>query len=134
MAEIALDPRQPNIFVAMFLTGDGKSHLICIISVVEHGVVLPLLADVLAKFVEGSQRFGDVTMLHLDELCDTYLGKYDNAMLRIREACAEMTLMIFIFLSPQFLVQHKDALQIILHAICNQLLCIIVLDKDHLDV
>ena len=125
MAEIVLNPDQPNAVVAVFPTCGRKLHPVRIVSVVELGVVLifipllTLLADFLAKFTEALRQFGYVTVLHLDDLYDNNLAKYGDAMLCIGGTRTDMTLTICVFLSPQFLVQYKDALQIMLHAIRN---------------
>ena len=69
----------------------GKTHLIRVVGVVEHGVIpifIPLLtlsADVLAKFTEALRRFRDSTVLHLDELYNNNLEEVPNLFLSLAQ-------------------------------------------------
>ena len=140
IAEVVLDPERPNVVVAVYPTGSGKTHVIRVVGVIERGVVLifiPLLtlsADVLAKFTNADRRFGDVNVQHLDELFDNNKATYGDVLRRIRNLRPNTTSTLFIFLSPHFLVGHRDALFIMLYAVRQRTLRLIVLDEVHLHV
>ena len=65
-----------NYLAVIQRTGDGKMHIVRTLGMMERGSVLmfiPLLtlsADVISKFTSADQRFGAVTVQHLDELYD----------------------------------------------------------------
>ena len=135
-----LDPARPDVVLAVHPTGSGKTHLIRTVGAIERGVVLifiPLLtlsADVMEKFTDAAQRFGEITVQHLDELYDNNKNKYRQVLNRIDALEASTTSTIFIFASPHFLVLHKDALDVMLDAVRRRVLRTIVVDEFHLHV
>ena len=140
IAEVFLDPDRPDVVLAIYATGSGKTHLIRTVGAIERGIVLifiPLLtlsADVMAKFTDALQQYGEITVHHLDELWDNNKSKYGEVLSRLRELRVDTTSTIFVFISPQFLVFHRDALQVMLGAIDRRVLRTIVLDEFHLHV
>jgi hypothetical protein len=68
-----------------------------------------LSADVRHKFEDTIPIWGNVGVYHLDEIFDSNRSTY----FALLQCCASMsrrtTSTIFIFLSPQFLVNHQDA-------------------------
>jgi len=91
IAEVFLDPDRPDVVLAIYATGSGKTHLIRTVGAIERGIVLifiPLLtlsADVMAKFTDALQQYGEITVHHLDELWDNNKSKYGEVLSRLRE-------------------------------------------------
>ena len=83
-----LNPRLPNNIIAIHKTGGGKTHIIRVVGVMEGGIILifiPLLtlsADVLIKFQNANDDYGDVNVQHLDELYDVNYDKYKQVLHR----------------------------------------------------
>ena len=85
-----LNPRLPNNIIAIHKTGGGKTHIIRVVGVMGYGGwyyinILPLLtlsADVLIKFQNANDDYGDVNVQHLDELYDVNYDKYKQVLHR----------------------------------------------------
>ena len=140
VAAALVDPRKPNNVIASLRTGYGKSHIARTLGAYLAGftlVFIPLLslsADVLEKFQSANQKFGRVRVYHLDELLPDYYPTYKefiNLCYSARRSDADTT---YVFLSPQFLVKHSDALRAVLHAANERTLRLVVLDEVHLHV
>ena len=102
-----------------------------------HPIVTPLLtlsADVQSKFECASQRFGRVRVFHLDELYDDAREKYQSFLGLCRSSKRSSRDTNFVFLYPQFLVNHPDALAAVLHIASEQTLRFVVMDEAHLHV
>jgi hypothetical protein len=110
-----LHPLRTNYLAVIQCTGAGKTHIVQTLGVMERGIVLifiPLLtlsADVMSKFTSADQRFGPVKEQHLDELYDGNKKVYHDLLERCRGLRRSTTTTVFIFLSPQFLINHTDA-------------------------
>jgi len=115
-----LHPTRPNHLVVIQRTGAGKMRILWTLGVMERGILLifiPLLtlsADVMLKFTCAGQRFGTVTVQHLDELYDANKKVYHELMERCRGLRRSTMTTVFIFLSPQFLINHPDACNVLL--------------------
>ncbi len=92
--------------------GGGKTHKLQTLGVIKQGFVLffiPLLtlsADVMRKFQSSNPTWGNVGVYHLDKLFECYPLVYHQLLhwcLSI-EGCT--SIILFIFLSPQFLMNH----------------------------
>jgi hypothetical protein len=115
-----LHPVHPNHLAVIQRTGAGKTHILRnserSVSSLERGIVLifiPLLtlsADVMNKFTCANQNFGAVAVQHLDELFDANKQVYYDLLERCRGLrWSTTTTTVFIFLSPQFLINHPEA-------------------------
>jgi superfamily II DNA helicase RecQ len=113
-----LHPVRPNHLAVIQRTGAGKTHILRTLGVIERGIILifiPLLtlsADVMSKFMSADQQFGAVALQHLDELFDANKRVYYNLLERCRGLLQSTTTTIFIFLSPQFLINHPEAREV----------------------
>jgi hypothetical protein len=92
-----------------------------------------LSADVMSKFTCADQRFGAVTVQHFNEL---YNG--DKKVYELLERCRgrqrSLTTTVFIFLSPQFLINHPDARDVFIACSHRATLCVVAIDEAHIHV
>jgi superfamily II DNA helicase RecQ len=113
-----LHPMKPNHLAVVERTGAGKTHILRMLDVIERGIVLifipllTLLADVMSKFTCANHRFGTVIIQHLDELFDANKSAYKDLLEQCRGLRCSMTTTVFLFLSPQFLINHSNAREI----------------------
>ena len=116
-----VDPRKPNNLIALLQTGYGKSHIMRKLGAYLAGFTLlfiPLLslsADVLEKFQSANQKFGRVRVYHLDELLPDYYPTYKEFINLCYSAKRSDTDTAYVFLSPESLFRHPDALRAVLH-------------------
>ena len=110
-----LHPVRSNNLAVIQQTGAGKTHILRTLGMMERGIVLifiplfTLSADVMSKFTCADQRFGAVTVQHLDKLYNGNKKVYHELLERCRGLQRSTTTTVFIFLSPQFLINHPDA-------------------------
>jgi superfamily II DNA helicase RecQ len=108
--------------------------------VIERGIVLifiPLLtlsADVMHKFDAANTTWGNVGVYHLDELYDANRSVFDSILQRCLTIKRNTTSTLFIFLSPQFLVHHRNTLDIFLICARERTLRLIAIDEAHIHV
>ncbi len=113
-----LHPHRPNSLVVVHRTSGGKMHILRTLGVIERGIILnfiPLLtlsADVMHKFEDANTTWGNVGVYHLDELYDSNRQAFDRLLQRCLTIKCNTTSTLFIFLSPQFLVHHRNTLDI----------------------
>ena len=118
--------------------GGGKTHILRTLSVIERGIVLifiPLLtlsADVMQKFDAANTTWGNVGVYHLDELYDANRSAFDSLLRRCLTIKCKTTSTLFIFLSPQFLVHHRNTLDIFLICARERTLRLIAIDEAHM--
>ena len=104
------NPATSNSIIVCQRTGAGKTHLVRTVGVCVRGIILifiPLLtlsADVLAKFMTADQQYGTVEVQHLDELHENAIDKYHSFLRRCKALLRNTTSTIFVFMSPQFMV------------------------------
>jgi len=110
-----LHPMRPNHLAVIQRTGAGKTHILRTLGVIERGIVLifiPLLtlsADVMNKFTCANQNFGAVAVQHLNDLFDANKRVCYDLLEQCRGLRRSTTTTVFIFLSPQFLINHPEA-------------------------
>ena len=131
------NPRKPDHIVACLRTGYAKSHIMKVLGVYKTGftlIFIPLLvlsADVVAKFKSANQQHGKVRVFHLDDLNGADRAKY-RAFLSLcsspKRSCQDTN---FVFLSPQILINHPDALKALLCAAGQRTLRLVVIDEAH---
>ena len=100
-------------------------------------IVIPLLtlsADVMSKFTCADQRFGAVTVQHLDKLYDGNKKVYHELLERCRSLQRSRTTTVFIFLSPQFLINHPDARDVFIACSHRATLRVVAIDEAHIHV
>jgi superfamily II DNA helicase RecQ len=135
-----LHPVRPNNLAAIQQTGAGKTHILRMLGVMERGIVLiviPLLtlsADVMSKFTCADQRFGTVMVQHLGELYDGNKKVYHELLERCHSLQRSTTTTVFIFLSPQFLINHPDARDVFIACSHRATLRVVAIDKAHIHV
>jgi hypothetical protein len=135
-----LHPMHQNHLAVIQRTGAGKTHILWTLGVIEWGIMLifiPLLvlsANVKSKFTCADQRFGAVIVQHLDKLYDANKRAYQELLGRSCTLFPSTTTKIFLFLSPQFLVNHPDAHDIFIDCLHCMILQVVVLDKEHIHV
>jgi superfamily II DNA helicase RecQ len=135
-----LHPMKPNHLAVIKQTGAGKTHILWTLGVIERGIVLtfiPLLtlsADVMSKFTCANYRFGTVIIQYLDELFDANKSAYKDLLERCRGLRPSTTTTVFLFLSPQFLINHSDAREIFIKCSHCTTLRVVALDEAHIHV
>ena len=113
-----LHPHCPDYLVVVHWTGGGKTHILRTLGVIERGIILifiPLLtlsADVMHKFEDANTTWGNVGAYHLDELYDSNCSAFTRLMRQCSSIEQSPTSMLFLFLSPQFFINHRDAFNI----------------------
>jgi superfamily II DNA helicase RecQ len=135
-----LHPLKPNHLAVIEQTGAGKTHILRTLSVIERGIVLifipllTLLANVMSNFTCAAERFGAVIILHLDKLFDANEPAYRELLQRCRGLHQSTPMTIFLFLSPQFIINHPDARDIFIECSNSKTLRIVALDEAHIHV
>jgi hypothetical protein len=82
----------------------------------------------------ADQCFGAITIQHLDELCNANKQVYKDLLQRCRGLLCSTTTTVFIFLSPQFIINHPDAHDVFIECSHRATLCVVTLDKAHIHV
>ncbi len=135
-----LHPQRPNHLVAIHQNGAGKTHNLWTMGVIEWGIVLifiPLLtlsADVMSKFMCTIVPLGAVIIQHLNELYDANKNAYKKLLQRCGGLLWSSTMTVFIFLSPQFLINHPDACNVFIECLHCTTLWVVALDEAHIHV
>jgi superfamily II DNA helicase RecQ len=89
---------------------------------------------VMHKFDNANTTWGNVGVYHLDELYDANCSVFDSIIQHCSTIKRNTTSTLFIFLSPQFLVHHRNTLDIFLICAREHTLRLIVIDKAHIHV
>ena len=135
-----LHPYCPNSLLVIHRTGGGKTHILRTLGVIERGIVLifiPLLtlsADVMHKFEAANTTWGNVGVYHLDELYDSNRSAFHSLLRRCSTIERNTTSTLFVFLSPQFLVHHRNTLDIFVICAGERTLRLIAMDEAHIHV
>jgi hypothetical protein len=135
-----LHPMNPNHLAVIQQTGTRKTHIPWTLGVIKRGIVLifiPLLmlsANVTSKFTCADQRFGAVTIQHLAELYGANQQVDKDLLQRCRGLLCSTTMTKFIFLSPEFIINHPDARDVFIECSHRATLHIVALDKAHIHV
>jgi len=135
-----LHPHHPDYLVVVHRTGGGKTHILRTLGVIERGMIfifIPLLtlsADVMHKFEDANTTWGNVGAYHLDELYDSNRSAFTRLMWRCLSIERSTTSMLFLFLSPQFLVNHHDTLNDLVTCARERTLRVIAMDEAHVHV
>ena len=135
-----LHPHLPNLLVVVHRTGRGKTHILCTLGVIECGIVLiftPLLTlsvNVMHKFEGAILIWGNVGVNHLDKIFDSKRSTYFALLCRCASMSRRTTSTIFIYLSPQFLVNHQDAHNVFIECANECTLWVIAMDEAHIHV
>ncbi len=107
---------------------------------IDRGIVLifiPLLtlsADVMSKFSRANQNFGAVALQHLHERFNANKRVYYDLLERCRGLLRSTITTVFIFLSPQFLINHPEACDVFIECSHRTTLGVIALDEAHIHV
>ena len=135
-----LHPHRPDYLVVVHQTGGGGTHILLTLRVNKQGIILifiPLLtlsADVMHKFEDANTTWGNISAYHLDELYNSNRSTFTRLMRRCFSIKQSMTSTLFLFLSPQFLVNHCDALDVFVTCAQERTLCVIAMDEAHVHV
>jgi superfamily II DNA helicase RecQ len=140
IVRLMLDHRHPNAILAVYRTGEGKSHIIRMLGALDCGIcaifipLLSLSADVMQKFQSAAQEFGSVRAYHLDEVFEHSKATYNEIMLRCSTLPPSTSSTIFLFMSPQHLCSSNAGLQTLLKISEKGTLRQVVLDEVHLHI
>jgi superfamily II DNA helicase RecQ len=135
-----LHPMRPNHLMDIQQMGAGKTHIQQTLGVIKRGIVLifiPLLtlsADVMSKFTCTDQHFGAVTIQHLDKLYNANKQVYKDLLQRSQGLLCSITTTVFIFLFPQFIINHPNARDVFIKCSHHATLHVVTLDKAHIHV
>ena len=88
----------------------------------------------MSKFTYANQKFGAVTVQHLDELIDANKQVYFDLLERCRGLHGPTTTTVFIFMSQHFLIHHLKARKVFINCSHRTTLRVIALDEVHIHV
>jgi len=88
----------------------------------------------MSKFTCANQKFGAVTVQHLDKLIDANKQVYYDMLERCRGLHRSTTTTVFIFMSQHFLIHHPEARKVFINCSHCTTLRVIALDKVHIHV
>ncbi len=115
-------------------------HILQTIGVIKRGIILifiPLLtlsADVMHKFKSFSPSWGNVGVYHLDEVYDCHQVGYSDILRRFSQMSRTTSSTMLVFLSPQFLINHRNALDVFITCAQEHTLRVIGIDEAHIHV
>jgi hypothetical protein len=118
-----LHPTCPNHLAVIQQMSAGMTHILQTLGVIEWGIVLiliPLLtlsANVMLKFMSADLRFRAVIIQYLNELYDANKNAYKDLLQCCWGLLWSTTTTVFIFLSPQFLINHPDACNVFIECL-----------------
>ncbi len=132
-------PMRPNHLAMIQRTGAGKTHILRTLGVIERGIILifiplrTLSTDVMSKFKCANQKFSAVAIQHLDKLFDANKQVYYDLL----EQCRSLrwsTTTVFIFMLPQFLINHPEARKVFIDCSHCTTLRVIALHEVYIHV
>jgi len=135
-----LHPHHLNHLIVVHRTGGGKTYILQTLDVIERGITLifiPLLtlsADVMHKFEHTATTWGNVGVYHLDELFDSNCSAFARLLRRCLLIERNTACSLFMFLSPQFLINRRAALHIFVSCAHERTLQLIMMDEAHIHV
>jgi superfamily II DNA helicase RecQ len=135
-----LHPHRPNSVVVVHQTEGGKTHILCTLGVIEKGIVLifisllTLSANVMHKFKSSNLTWGNIGIYHLDKIYDCNTMAYNKLLHRCSLVEQSTSSTLFIFISPQFLIHHPDALGVFVTCTQERTLRLIAMDEVHIHV
>ncbi len=135
-----LHPMRPNHLAVNQQMGACKTHILCMLGVIEQGIVLifiPLLtlsADVMSKFTCTDLHFRAVIIQHLEKLFDSNKNAYKDLLRQCRGLLWSTTRTVFIFLSPQFVINHPDTCDVFIDCLHHTTLQVVMLDEVRIHI
>ena len=135
-----LHPHHSNSLGVVHWTGGGKTYILWTLGVIVRGIVMiftPLLmlsADVMHTFKAYNSTWGNVGVYHLDEMIDCNQHIYALFLRSCSSMRQDTSSTFFVFLSLQFLINHRDALKVFLACAKARTLCVIAMDDAHIHV
>ena len=113
-------PIVPILLLWSIARGGGKTHI--------------LQTLVMHKFEEYNPTWGNVGVYHLDEMYDCDRQLYSSFLRSCLSMRWDTSSTFFVFLSPQFLINHRDALNVFVTCAHNWTLRVIAMDEAHIHV
>ena len=86
------------------------------------------------KFEDANTTWGNVGAYHLDELYSSNRSAFTRLMRCCLSIKQSTTLTLFLFLSPQFFVNHCNALDVFATCAQERTFCLIAMDKAHVHI
>ncbi len=96
--------------------------------------LLTLSADMMHKFEDYNPTWGNVGVYHLGELYDCNRKLYSSLLRGCASIGRDTSPTFSVFLSPQFLINHRDALDVFVACAQERTLCVIAMDEAHIHV
>ena len=124
----------------MSIRRGGETHILKNLSVIERGITLifillpTLLADVMHKLEHAATTWGNVSVYHLDELFNSNRSAFARLLRQCLLIERNTPCSLFMFLSPQFLINHRDALDVFVSCAHERTLQLIAMDETHIHV
>jgi hypothetical protein len=84
------------------------------------------------KFESSNPTWGNAGIYHLDKIFDCNCSAYQKLLHRCSEIKQSTSSTLFIFLSPQFLINHPDALGVFITGTQERMLWLIAMDEVHI--
>jgi len=121
-----LHPHRPNSLIVVHRTRGGKTHILIVLIFIP---LLTLSVDVMHKFEECNPTWGNVGVYHLDELYNCNRQLYHFLLSGCTLLGQDTLSTFFIFLSPQFLINHRDTLDVFVSCAHERTLHVITMDE-----
>ncbi len=100
---------------------------------IKQGIVL-IFIPLLHKFQSSNPTWGNIGVYHLDKLFDCNCLVYHQLLRQCSSIEGCTSTMLFIFILPQFLINHPKALSVFLTCTHNCTLLLIAMDEVHIHV
>jgi hypothetical protein len=97
-------------------------------------LLLTLSADMMHTFEEAISTWGNMGVYHLDEIYDCNCSAFFKLLCRCLSINRSTSSMLFIFLSPQFLINHQNTFNVFVMCAQERTLCLIAMDEAHIHV
>ncbi len=133
-----LHPTCLNQLAVIQRTGAGKTHILWMLGVIKQWIVLifitlrTLSADVMLKLTCADLRFGAVIIQHLNKLYNANKKAHKDLLQHCQGLLWSTTMTVFIFLSPQFLINHPNAHGVFIECLHCTTLPFVALDEAHI--
>ncbi len=97
-------------------------------------LLLTLSADVMHKFEGAISTWGNVGVYCLDEIYNCNRSAFFKLLLCCLSINRNTSSTLFIFLLPQFLINHQNTINVFVTCAQERTLCLIAMDEAHIHV
>jgi hypothetical protein len=127
-------------FGGSFNGGGGKTHILQTLGVIKCSIVLifilllTLSANVMHKFEGAISTWGNVGVYHLDEIYNCNCSVFFKLLCHCLSINRSISSMLLTFLSPQFSINHQNALNVFVTCAQERTLHLIAMDEARIHI